>query len=122
MISIHCALEDLAKLETGGYYADCALAEKAPQVINVNPDEGDGGGDDDGHRGGGKDYGVDADSALAVEESRMLHDNRANCRTGCTFSHLSRLFLLFFPIYQAENAADAARLWTVSLKQVALTN
>ena len=38
MSSIHCALEDLAKLETGGYYADCALAEKAPQVINVNYD------------------------------------------------------------------------------------
>ena len=36
-------------METGGYYADCALAEKAPQVINVNPDEGAGGGDDDGH-------------------------------------------------------------------------
>ena len=47
MFSIHCALEDLAKLETGGYYADCALAEKAPQVINVNYDDGDG--DDDGH-------------------------------------------------------------------------
>ena len=43
MFSIHCALEDLAKLETGGYYADCALAEKAPQVINVNYDEGQGG-------------------------------------------------------------------------------
>jgi len=51
--SIHCALEDLAKMETGGYYADCALAEKAPQ---------------------------------------------------------------------AEIASDAARLWTVSLKQVALIN
>ena len=67
MFSIHCALEDLAKLETGGYYADCALAEKAPQVINVNYDEGDRGGDDDSHRGGGKDPGVDADSAFAVE-------------------------------------------------------
>ena len=30
-------------METGGYYADCALAEKAPQVINVNYDEGQGG-------------------------------------------------------------------------------
>ena len=82
MFSIHCALEDLAKLETGGYYADCALAEKAPQVINIDPDEGDGGDDDDGHRGGGKDIGVDADSALAVEASRMLLDNDAICRTG----------------------------------------
>ena len=98
MFSIHCALEDLAKLETGGYYADCALAEKAPQVINVNPDEGDGGGDDDGRRGGGKDPGVDADSALAVEASRVLHDNGAICRTGKTFSHLSRLFSDCFPI------------------------
>ena len=35
-------------METGGYYADCALAEKAPQVINVNYDEGDRGGDEDG--------------------------------------------------------------------------
>ena len=90
MFSIHCALEDLAKLETGGYYADCALAEKAPQVINVNYDEGDGGGDDGGRRGGGKDSGVDADSALAVEASRVLHDNGAICRAGKTFSHLSR--------------------------------
>ena len=47
MFSIHCALEDLAKLETGGYYADCALAKKAPQVINFNYDEGDVGDDDD---------------------------------------------------------------------------
>ena len=70
-------------METGGYYADCALAEKAPQVINVNPDEGDGGGGDDyGHRGGGKDPGVYADSALAVEASRVLHDNGAICRAG----------------------------------------
>ena len=68
-------------LERGGYYADCALAEKAPQVINVNPDEG-GGGDDDGHCGGGKDPGVDAHSALAVEASSMLLDNDAICRTG----------------------------------------
>ena len=30
-------------METGGYYADCALAEKAPQVINVSYDEGQGG-------------------------------------------------------------------------------
>ena len=82
MFSIHCALEDLAKLETGGYYADCALAEKAPQVINVNPDEGDGGGGDDGHRGGGKDPGIDVDSALVVEASKVLHDNDAICRTG----------------------------------------
>ena len=56
MFSIHCALEVLAKMETGGYYADCALAEKAPQVINVNYDEGQGGrtwqafgGDKNGH-------------------------------------------------------------------------
>ena len=70
MFSIHCALEDLAKLKTGGYYADCALAEKAPQVINVNPIEGDG-RDGDGRRGGGKDPGVDADSALAVEASGL---------------------------------------------------
>ena len=45
-------------------------------------DEGDGGVGDDGHRGGGKDPGVDADSALAVEASRMLLDNDAICRTG----------------------------------------
>ena len=33
MFSIHCAIEDLDKLESGGYYADCAKADKAPQVI-----------------------------------------------------------------------------------------
>ena len=51
-------------------------------MINVNIDEGDGGGDDDGHRGGGKDPGVDGDSVPAVEASRMLLDNDAICRAG----------------------------------------
>lgn len=32
--SIHCAIEDLDKLESGGYYADCAKADKAPQAEN----------------------------------------------------------------------------------------
>ena len=49
-------------------------------MINVNPDEGDRAGDDDGHRGGGKDPGVDADSALAGEASRVLHDNAAQAK------------------------------------------
>ena len=86
MFSIHCALKDLAKLETGGYYADCALAEKAPQVINFNYDEGDG-GDDDDRRGGGKDSGVDADSARL-----LLSKNQGRCMTMELFAAQAKPF------------------------------
>ena len=33
VLSIHCAIEDLDKVESGGYFADCAKTDKAPQVI-----------------------------------------------------------------------------------------
>jgi len=34
--SIHCAIEDLDKLESGGYFADCAKAAKAPQAESAS--------------------------------------------------------------------------------------